>query len=194
MRDFRELKKNLRRQMREKRAALSPGQSGSLGLAAQRNLADSDAWRQARSVALYMALPGETSTDFLLAEAWKAGKRVFLPRITKPEAREMEFLPCKGMESLRKGAFGIMEPLAEPGEREMLFEADLVIVPGLAFDRKGGRLGYGGGYYDAYFGGNMPGRALIGLCFGFQILDELPRDAWDARMSALCSEGGLLWL
>lgn len=72
---------------------------------------------------------------------------------------------------------------------------DIIVVPGVAFDRQGGRLGQGGGYYDRLLGSPAYAACLrIGLAYAFQVLDRLPRDDWDVPVHALCTEEGLLWL
>lgn len=108
--------------------------------------------------------------------------------------------PCAGAADLRPGPYGIAEPDparcpaidldAEPG-----FALDLAVIPGVAFDRRGNRLGHGAGYYDRFLAHPALSRtALAGLAYSFQIVAELPAAPWDCPVHALCSEEGLTWL
>ena len=168
-------KKELRRVFREKRRALaSVGRREELCLRMQKRLLESVLWRQSRRVGLYMALKDEADTALLLAEAWKSGRDVFLPRCRRDDAGMMDMLLCRGAGELCSGA------------------ETLIVVPALAFDREGFRLGYGGGYYD-----RMLARArcsTVGLAFHELLVPRLPRDAWDRAVGAVCTEEELLCL
>ncbi|MDR2821119.1 MAG: 5-formyltetrahydrofolate cyclo-ligase [Desulfovibrio sp.] len=169
------------------------------GEAAQRRLMDAPCWREARSVALYAAFRGEIATDMLLEQAWQSGRTVFLPRVRPGEPGRMEFVPCAGREQLRPGAFGLPEPLPSlPGfgpeaAANKGFAPDVLIMPGVAFDRRGARLGSGGGYYDRFLGAG-PACQRVGFCFSFQIVETLPVETWDQRVHALCTEEEFLCL
>jgi 5-formyltetrahydrofolate cyclo-ligase len=106
----------------------------------------------------------------------------------------MTFAPCSDAAPLCAGRFGIPEPA--PGAPQGDCPApDLIILPGLAFDRTGTRLGAGGGYYDRLLA--RPSYADIprlGLAYAFQLVETLPREAWDLPVHAVCSEQGILWI
>lgn len=151
----------------------------------------SSAWKKASAVALYMDLPGEAGTAILLNDAWKQGKSVYLPRITNAQRREMEFYACASLGELQGGPYG----LREPGGSRLAANADLLIMPGLAFDLEGNRLGYGCGYYDRFLQSHADFAPLrIGLCHDCQILNHVPHDPHDAPVQGLCAESGLQWL
>lgn len=188
----------LRERMRRLRLDQPPGLARARSLEAQRRLMDAPCWRNARSVALYVALKGELSTDSLLDAAWKSGRAVWLPRVRPREPGRMEFVACAGPGQLRPGPFGLREPEdglpgLGPEEAGMSFRPDLLVLPGLAFDRRGGRLGFGGGYYDRFLD-NMPACPRVGLCFAFQIIRNLPLEQWDQRVRYLCTEEQFLCL
>ena len=111
-----------------------------------------------------------------------------LPRC---EARRLVFSVVKRWGDLRPGRYGVLEPpegepVADPGAD------DIVLVPGVAFDRAGHRLGRGGGYYDRTFPPGRPGApVLFGLAFDFQVVDAAPHDSRDCRMDAIVTECGL---
>ncbi|MBD5553301.1 MAG: 5-formyltetrahydrofolate cyclo-ligase [Desulfovibrio sp.] len=156
---------------------------------AQEHLLLDRTWRAAVAVGLYMAIGSEAGTDLLLKAALGQGKQVWLPRLTGPGQMRLNRACDAG--GLKPGKWGILEPPPGPEPARL----DLVILPGLAFDRAGNRLGYGAGYYDRYLQSHANLKPVcIGLCLAFQIVDQLPADSWDAPVSALCSEEGLLWL
>ncbi len=187
----------LRKAMRARRAALSAEESLRLSRDAQQRILDSRVWRGAAAVALYYPVKRETSTRLLMREAWAAGKRVFFPHIPPDSKGIMHLLPCPGEAALVAGAFGIPEPdpAACPVPPEGCRVPDLVIVPGLLFDRTGNRIGSGGGYYDRLLSGpSLAGSVRIGLAYGFQMVERLEADAWDVPVQAVATEKELVWI
>lgn len=188
----------LRAEMRAKRQALGARERLERSRAAARHVLQSLFWKNARTVALYVAVRGEMDTNPLLRAAWQKGKRVLLP-LCRMEgavegAAEMRLVPCRGPEMLVPGAFGIPEPACPTDEHARSIVPDLIIVPGVAFDRKGVRLGQGGGWYDRYFFRPEAADILrLGFAYAFQIVERLPRDPWDALVDGICTEQGIVW-
>ena len=200
---------DVRRTMRRLRAEQPPQLAQDRSTAAQKRLVDWPLWQQARSVALYVGVRGELATNDLLHAAWQQQKVVWLPRV-RPEAPGlMDFVACGGMHELRPGPLGLLEPVdslpgvgpeaanagsAAPGQAaEAAFAPDIALLPGVAFDHAGGRLGYGGGYYDRFLEKalNCP---RVGLCFEFQLVSSLPLAPWDQRVNYICTEERILCL
>jgi 5-formyltetrahydrofolate cyclo-ligase len=128
-------------------------------------------------IMLYSALPDEVPTQTLMAELVAQGKTVLLPRVINE--KDMELRCYTRPQDLHKGAYGILEPT---GERYTDYEAiDVAIVPGMAFDAEGHRLGRGKGYYDRFLS-RVPYLYKIGLCFSWQIVDRVPCDEHDMVM------------
>ncbi|MDR1685764.1 MAG: 5-formyltetrahydrofolate cyclo-ligase [Desulfovibrio sp.] len=217
--DIAEEKAALRARYRALRRALSEEERGALSRAACAHLAASEVWAKAKIVGLYVAVHGETDCSFLFRSALEQGKTVLLPMLGDLEAsglrpgrfggnreadglstashgaRRMRLVPCAGPEHLRVGAFGIPEPPAPAYGEEDDPVPELLPVPGTAFDRAGYRLGQGGGFYDRFL--VRPAYAdvvTVGLCYAFQVRDEVPRDSFDMPLRALCTEDGLLWI
>ncbi|MCC8194966.1 MAG: 5-formyltetrahydrofolate cyclo-ligase [Deltaproteobacteria bacterium] len=187
----------LRKILREQRHTLTDKEVLERSLAAQRHVLEAAEWLAASSVGLYAAVNQETDTALLLEEAWATGKEVYLPCIAPASPGEMRLLPCLGGQALVKNRFGIPEPIPEtcPAAPEGEWIPGIIIVPGLAFDREGHRLGTGGGYYDRLFARkSMQDTVRIGLAYAFQIVESLPADEWDAPMHAIATEEGLTWL
>lgn len=190
----------LRRELLALRRAQSPEEAKTRGEAAQRRLLASPCWRNAASVALYAGVRDELATDLLLREAWSGGREVWLPRVRPGESGRMDFVRCAGPQDLRPGAFGLLEPRPElPGADagDAAFRPGLLLVPGVAFDRRGARMGYGGGFYDRFLAAlgarGGPLCPALGFCFGFQVVEAVPCAAWDRPVDGLCTEGELFW-
>lgn len=132
-------------------------------------------WQEAGTLLLYYPLSDEVDVRPLIKEAFESGKRVLLP-VMKGE--DLELYLYEGEDSLREGAFGIMEPTGEPFAEESYDEIQLALVPGMAFDRAGHRLGRGKGYYDRLLP-KLTRARLTGICFPFQLLDEVPAESHD---------------
>ena len=132
---------------------------------------------QAQTLLIYSALPDEVQTLSLLDALTEAGKTVLLPKVVSSE--DMELRRYTGTSSLQPGAYGIMEPV---GERFTDYATiDIAVVPGMAFDAQGHRLGRGKGYYDRFLA-KVPDVYKIGLCFSWQMVDEVPSEANDITM------------
>lgn len=192
-----EEKLRLRAALRARRRSLADDERQRLSRRAAAHLLASDVWRKAASVALYVAVRGEADATPLLEAARQSGKTALLPLCLDEATGEpglMRFVPCAGAHALRIGAYGIPEPVCaslpvtDP-------PADIILVPGVAFDTKGMRLGQGGGYYDRLLARPEYAKSLrIGYAYAFQIVDAVPARAWDVPMHALCTEEGLVWI
>lgn len=140
-----------------------------------------------QTVFCYASLPRETGTEELLAALWARGVQVGLPRV---QGQEMAFYLVTSFEDLEPGAMGIREPRSHC--RELSCPTAPVITPGLAFDRTGGRAGYGGGYYDRFFA-QEPDHPAIGYCFDRQVLEEeILLDVHDRRMNWIVTENRVI--
>jgi len=138
-------------------------------------------------VALYSAVAGEVFTDLVFDVARRQGKRVVFPRVC---SAGLEFYLVEGREMLSPGTFGVLEPAA--GIPVPLSTIDLAVIPGVAFDLCGHRLGYGKGYYDRTFC-TAPGRPLlVGFAFDLQLVSQLPREGHDVRLDLLVTETRVL--
>lgn len=146
-----------------------------------KRLEETELFRQASCIALYYSIPGEVQTaDFL--EKWFDKKQLLLPLVVGDDLR---LLPYKGKETLRPGAFGIPEPA---DQKPTVFESeiDLIIVPGVAFDRQLNRMGRGKGYYDRLLATlQIP---KIGICYDFQLQDTVPVEPLDKKMDLIITE------
>lgn len=158
------------------------------GEAAARHLGRSVELAGCRSVILYASLPDELPSPPLLSLARSRGKPTCFPRMTAEGVLTM--VACEQWEDLSAGRYGVLEPPSGwPGRP--LQEGDLVLVPGVAFDRSGHRLGRGGGYWDRTIPAGRPeGLMLIGVSFACQQIERVPHGPGDRGVDALLSEAG----
>ena len=141
-------------------------------------LKDNSHFIHAHTLLLYSALPDEVPTQVLIDELVAQDKTVLLPRVVNDT--DMELRRYSGPADLQQGAFGILEPT---GELFTNYDTiDVAIIPGMAFDAKGHRLGRGKGYYDRFLTKLSPKTYKIGLCFSWQIVDYVPTDEHDIPM------------
>lgn len=132
----------------------------------------------AHTILLYSALPDEVQTQSLINELVLQEKTILLPKVI--DNTNMELRQYTGTNDLSTGAYGIMEP---SGKRFTDYAAiDVAIIPGMAFDSKGHRLGRGKGYYDRFLSQLTPKTIKIGLCFPWQRVDYVPTDENDVSM------------
>jgi 5-formyltetrahydrofolate cyclo-ligase len=173
--------------MAARRRAVPEERARAAGGALAERLAASPELQRARRIALYAASGGELPTAALEGAARALGLGVLWPRVS---GRRLEFAACEG-EALLPGAFGIAEP---PGElpAQALGAGDLVLLPSLALDAGGGRLGRGGGYYDRAFADAVRGPFLVGVGYDFQLVDEVPAGVGDGRVDMVATEERLI--
>lgn len=166
-------KKALRAQIREMKRAMSPEQIQKKSEKLGEMLFASQLYQKASTIYGYLPYNQEVRTTFMLEHALKQGKKVAVPKIF---GDEMRFIYLEDLSSVEKGYSGIPEPIEDgPVARD---EKALVLVPGLAFDAKGNRMGYGGGFYDKFFA-QEPEHPTIALCYSFQMVEEIPVEAYD---------------
>lgn len=181
-------KATLRQMLRERRQALAAGELAKAAGSATRHLLGQACWTHARTVALHVAIRGELPTAGALDAAWAAGKRVALPRMDAQGRMELRLVEART--PLRPGAHAIPEPPADAPRVEPE-DLDLVLAPGVAFDRQGRRLGQGGGDYDRLLASVSPGCATIGWCHDFQLVENVPTEAHDRRVGLVITPGGV---
>jgi 5-formyltetrahydrofolate cyclo-ligase len=182
-------KHSLRSQLLAQRRALSHDSWTESSRAAQLNLLALDEYAKAECVALYAPAHNETDTALILTAAFKAGKRVLYPAVC---GKQMVFRMVERIDALREGAFGILEP-CPTGIDHHADEADLIVVPGVAFDQAGHRIGYGKGFYDRFL--QHPGRRahLVGFCHDFQLTDKaIPADSHDIPMEIVVTDSRII--
>jgi len=182
-------KQSIREKLLSRRKHLSAESCLSRSLTIQQRLLETCEFQDAAVIALYSPILNEVFTEEIFRRAQKAGKLVAYPRVC---GTGLEFVATSSAGEMSHGAFNVLEPT---GTRTIPFEAlEMVVVPGVAFDQNGHRLGYGKGFYDRVLhpGGKRP--FLVGLCFEMQIVASLPTEIHDVAMDLLITEERVLRL
>jgi 5-formyltetrahydrofolate cyclo-ligase len=178
----------LRRAALDRRAALGPERRSSAAAAIRERLAGLPSIERARTVLAFAAFRHEVDLDPLLASAIDRGVGVFLPWIASRRPPTLEMSRVTDLAALVPGAMGIREP--DPGRRRpgRVDRLDVVIAPGVAFDPAGGRIGYGGGYYDRLLPRLRPGTPVVAVAFDTQVVDAVPVGPDDVPVHAIVTE------
>lgn len=166
-------KKELRASVREKKRAMSIAEIEEKSVKLGALFAASEAYKQARTIYGYMPYNQEVRTVPMLEQAMKDGKRVAIP---KCYGDEMRFIYMDDLSKVEKGYANIPEPVADGPVADD--ETALVLMPGLAFDPQGHRIGYGGGFYDKFLA-QEPNHPTLALCYDFQMFEALDTEEFD---------------
>jgi len=175
-------KNAIRKRILNQRDALSALEIASLSQEVAGQFLSSAAYAAASTLALYCSIRSEVATSAIFAAALQAGKRVLFPRTV---GSTLEFVTVETLEALVASRFGICEPRS--GEAVPLVKIDLVVLPGVAFDEKGIRLGYGLGCYDRALA-EVERPTLVGLAYDFQVVASLPREKHDIPVDFVVTE------
>lgn len=176
-------KSELRHLMRARLAKVTTTQAIAAAEAVANEIEQLQEFIQARSILLFHSLPDEISTT-IMAERWASRKSLYLPRV---EGEDLRVVAYDQSEPLKKGAFGILEPKGIAIHDYSII--DLAIVPGMAFDTQGNRLGRGRGYYDRLLPLISEAHS-VGIGYSFQLFEKLLAvDEWDVKLSAVICRG-----
>ena len=176
-----EEKKVIRKKIFAIRQDISDQWVQDISIELSKHLIDLPVFQHAKKVMIYADYHHEVKTDYIIRAAWEAGKQVAVPKVV---GKEMVFHLLTDFNQLKPGYFGIPEPVS--GEAVCWDEA-LMIMPGVAFDRKNHRIGYGGGFYDRYLE-KHPGLDTVALAFDFQIKDQVPCEITDICPQVIVTE------
>lgn len=180
------MKNQIREQNRIKRRAMDKTEVAEKSKAAARVFLESALYQKAEQIMLYLPLGNETDTSDIISAAFCDGKRLVLP-VTDPKTGEITPCVYEKDTELAQGAFSVTEPLgAEPAD---MSKTDVVLVPGIAFDLSGNRVGFGKGCYDRLL--KCTTAIKIGFCYDFQICPEISADEHDVKMDFLVTEKGI---
>ncbi|MDR3324780.1 MAG: 5-formyltetrahydrofolate cyclo-ligase [Spirochaetaceae bacterium] len=184
-------KKELRKEMKGRLNAVPKEQFTSEGVAAAKRLAGSALWKRHNTVLIYLSMPDELDTSALLDIAFREGKNVYAPKVESDTGMRF-FRVTPDPASWVRGAFDIREPAGKEGDA-FRFAAGpaLVVSPGLAFDRRGNRMGRGKGFYDRFYEKLLqesPDSKICALCMSGAIVDDVPTDEYDRRVDAICTK------
>ena len=177
-------KRSIRARFLAERKSLLQEQRDELGRQVQQKFLRLELLAGVKILALYSAIHNEVLTDAVAGWALAAGKRVAYPRVA---GKTLEFVEIASLDDLAPGSFGVPEP--STGNRVALAALELIVVPGVVFDRAGHRLGYGRGYYDRVLDECRPDCRKVGFAYQFQVVESLPVvEEHDQTLSMLVTE------
>ncbi len=182
-------KEQIRKVVLSKRNALSHQEIKEKSKSIAEKLFAQPEFTEARTVCLYISFGSEVKTEAIIEECALRSKKIVIPSMVgmSGELVAAEFL---GFEKLRKTFFGIMEPY--PVQQVSLDNIDLVVAPGVAFDKDHNRVGFGKGYYDRFLAKLLPGIPKIALAFDLQIVEPFKAEETDVRMTKIITESRIL--
>ena len=180
------VKADIRRSVLEKRGSLSEEESVAQSLIIQHKFLDTSFYASANVIASYSSFRGEVKTELITEKALSCGKKVVIPKIGTTKFH-MDFISISHKDDLMENAYGVKEPLFEKTKVYAMSDIDLFIVPGVAYDYAGNRLGMGMGYYDRILDGISPDK-IVALAYGFQLIDSVPSDSHDVAVGTIITE------
>ncbi len=188
--DIQSVKSSIRKDIQDNRDSLDKISRQEKSLLIAGRLMGLDKYRDSSNILAYYPFRSEIDTSIIIKDALGCGKKVALPRVGT-EGLDLYYIKDLSKD-LEPGSYDIMEPIpsrcrpAEPGKM------DMVIVPGVGFDRKHNRLGYGGGFYDRLLAGIPRSIPRIALAFDLQVLDEIPVSGHDLKIDILITESQII--
>jgi 5-formyltetrahydrofolate cyclo-ligase len=189
----RDRKQYIRRSIRAVRRGLSEAER----LARSRRLWERvialPCYQHARVVLGYMAFDHEVLTDGLMQQAMASGKQIVLPMV-QADREGMTLYAIEDLEhDVASGYHGILEPQPQRTRAVVPETLELALIPGVAFDLRGGRLGFGAGFYDRLLSRLPRDIPMVGLAFDFQVIPRLPSQPHDIMLDAIVTERGVIW-
>ena len=183
-------KQELRREFLRIRRAAAPAQKENWNRRIAERFVDWPIYQQCRSVMFYVATAEEAATAELIEDALRRGKQVYAPLLGNKYG-EMSAAVIGSLQDLIVGKYGLKMPKPDSATLAAGESIDLVVVPGVAFDRTGNRLGMGAGYYDRFFSQTRHA-VRLGLAWECQVVAEVPYEPHDIRMHYLLTDAGLI--
>jgi len=184
-------KPQIRSLLKEQRNQLSPHERINLDGLLRERLFQSKAYQDCMNLFIFVSFQSEVDTHEIIRQALAQGKRVYVPRV---ETNTMDFYKITSLEGLIPSNYGVLEPIKLEANRykeESLMDSNsishnLMLLPGLAFDKKGNRIGYGAGFYDKYFATHLKiAFYKIALGYDFQIFEGIPADEYDIKVDTI---------
>lgn len=151
----------------------------------QARLYEEQVWKKANTIGLTVSRNREIDTENIISYAWNVGKRVAVPK-SCPGTSQLDFYVIDTFSQLEKGYVGLLEPNVTSSKRIEKDSIDLLIVPGLVFDKMGFRIGYGGGYYDRFL--QAFANETLALTLESQLIERIPHDSYDIPVNRLVTE------
>lgn len=183
-------KKALRKEILTRRKNIDAAEKEEMDKKILNRFFESKYYKEAKNIFIYISYDSEINTREIINKAFKDGKKIYVPR-TEFETRLMDAVEITSFDNLIKSSYGILEPSMEVLQVNPN-KLDLIVVPGVAFDRNGGRMGYGAGFYDRYFKkinkDNIKRIVKLALAYDFQVLEKVPMSVQDVPVDFIITE------
>ena len=186
--------KTLRQHIRKKRRALSDVEREHAAFLLCERVASTREFKQSKHIAFYLTNDGEIDLHLLIEHAWQQGKKCYLPVLAEPNTQRLWFVPYTPETKLKQNRFGIPEPVHSLKMRlRKTISLDLILMPLVAFDKQGNRVGMGGGFYDRTLAFLRQRKCwhkprLLGVAYEMQKQDQIKTNAWDIPLQAVATE------
>jgi 5-formyltetrahydrofolate cyclo-ligase len=177
-------KRSIRQEVLARRKALSAEDCRLASSQVQQFFLASMQYQQASCIIIYAPIHNEVATQMIVHHALGTGKQVGFPVVV---GQTMVFRGIQADAAMQRGAFGILEPCSG-GELLLPDQADIIVVPGVAFDEQGHRIGYGKGYYDKTIHHVEGQGKLVGFCYEFQVVESIAGQSHDVKMDCVITE------
>lgn len=181
------MKNKLRNIYKTKRSQMDKQEVAAKSAAASLNFLESKTYKNSDTIMLYMPLGNEADTSDIIKQAFLDGKKIVFP-VTDRMSGEIEAHLVSEETEFKQGAFSVREPCGE--ETVNPADIDVVVVPGILFDREGNRIGFGKGCYDKFL--RKCRQVKVGFCYEFQVCDRIPAEKHDIKMDFLVTENGII--
>jgi len=182
------MKEKLRKEIKNKRRKQSKEGNRKKSKEIKERLFQFKEFKDSKTVLFYISYNGEVFTHDMILESFYK-KNIIVP-VSNPADHSLTLSHIKSWEELSIGSYGILEPRVEKRRKTDIKDIDLIIIPGVAFDRSGNRLGHGKGYYDKLL--KKTKVTTIGLCFEFQLLEKIPMEVHDESVDIIITEKGII--
>lgn len=182
--NIKELKKEIRKSIIEKRNKIKNKDKTSMDKKIIESFKKEDSYKKARGIFIYIGFGSEINTKVIIEDALKKGKEVYVPKV---KGKEMLLIKIDSLENLVTSSYGILEPIGDNNNFDV-DKLDLLVMPGVAFDNSGNRIGYGGGYYDRFLEKNKTNAEKIALAYEFQILNLINNEKHDVKVDKIITE------
>jgi 5-formyltetrahydrofolate cyclo-ligase len=186
------VKNDIRTRVLQKRDTISRGERKEKGRRIMERILMLPEYENARVIFFYASFRSEVETIPVIEASLKQGKRVILPVVIKHD-RRLALFEISFLYELSPGYMGIPEPVTKGKQERELDDIDLIIIPGAAYDRKGSRIGYGGGYYDRLLAHMQRTIPIVAPAFKEQIVDEIPFEPHDKKVTLLVTEDEVIY-
>lgn len=184
---IKEKKKKIREVITKQRDELSERYRLEASEIVREKLLESIEYKDAKTIMTFVSFSSEIDTRKLIEKAWDENKKIVTP-LAKLKERRLELYYIESWDQLQAGVYGILEPIPDEGRLVCASQIDLVIYPGVAFDNKLNRLGYGGGFYDRFFSRLRKDCNRIAITYDMQVIESVPTDEYDIPVDKVITE------